>query len=110
MRSPGSAYTIYDDAGNSVKSEKTAPIAAGAGTTTVKGGPGRVVVAICTTAGTSSDNATIYDNAGAGSGTILGVIPGGGTVGTQYPIDLPAAIGITVVNVASGPAFTLGYS
>ena len=107
--SPKSAYSIYDDAGNSVKAEKTAAIAAGAGTTVVKAAPGRVVNALVTTAGTSTDNATVYDNT-AGSGTILAVILGGTAVGTQITIDMPAWTGITVVNVASGPAFTLGFS
>jgi hypothetical protein len=108
--SPKSAYSIYDDAGNSVKAERTAAIAAGAATTVVKGAPGRVINAVVTTAGTSTDNATIYDNT-AGSGTILAVIPGGTyTVGQNVSIDMPAQNGITVVNVASGPAFTLGYS
>ena len=107
--SPKSAYSIYDDAGNSVKAEKTAAIASAAATTVIKGAPGRVVNVLVTTAGTSTDNATIYDNT-AGSGTILGVVLGGTAVGTQITIDMPAANGITVVNVASGPAFTLGYS
>jgi len=109
--SPKSAYAIYDDAGNSVKAENRTAIAAGAATVIVKGAPGRLVNVVITTAGTSSDNATIYDNATAGSGTILAVIPGGTTLtGAQVQIDLPALNGITVVNVASGPAFTVGYS
>jgi hypothetical protein len=103
-------YAIYDDAGNSVKAELTKAIAAGAGTTVVKGASGRLVNAVITAAGTSSDNATIYDNT-AGSGAILAVIPGGTTLtGAQVAIDLPAANGITVVNVSGGPGFTLGYS
>jgi hypothetical protein len=108
-RIPVTAYAVYDDAGNSVKAERTAAIASAAATTVVKSAAGRVISATITTAGSSSDNATIYDNT-AGSGTILAVIAGGGTVGAQQAIDLPAAVGITVVNVASGPAFTLGYS
>lgn len=103
-------YTCnVDKNGNSTKAELTAAIASAAATTVVKNAPGRVVNATITTAGTSSDNATIYDNT-AGSGTILAVIAGGGTVGAQQAIDLPANVGITVVNVASGPAFTLGYN
>lgn len=104
---PSSAYSIYDAAGNSVKAEKTFAVAAGAGTYTVKNAPGRVVNAVVTTAGTASDNATITDGP---SGTILAVIPGGGSVGAQITIDMPAAVSIVVVNVASGPAFTLGYN
>lgn len=108
---PVSAYAIYDDAGNSVKAEQTAAIASAAATTIVKGAAGRLVNVVITTAGTSTDNATIYDNPSAGSGKILAVIPGGTTLtGASVPIDLPAANGITVVNVASGPAFTIGYN
>lgn len=107
--SPVSYISNVDGSGNSTKAEQTAAIAAGAGTTVVKGASGRVVNALVTTAGTSTDNATVYDNT-AGSGTILAVIPGGGTVGAQIAIDMPAANGITVVNVSGGPAFTLGYS
>jgi hypothetical protein len=111
MRSPVSAYTVYDDAGNSVKAELTKAIATGAATTVVKGGSGRLVNVVITTAGTSSDNLTIYDNASAGSGAILAVIPGGTTLtGAQVAIDLPCVNGITVVNVSGGPAVTIGYS
>ena len=111
MRSPVSAYTVYDDAGNSVKAELTKAIATGVATTVVKGGSGRLVNVVITSAGTSSDNLTIYDNASAGSGAILAVIPGGTTLtGAQVTIDLPAANGITVVNVSGGPAVTIGYS
>jgi hypothetical protein len=106
-RSPVSDYAIYDGAGNSVKAEKAAAIATGAATTTVKNGPGRVISALVTTAGTGGDNATITDGA---SGTVLAVILGSAAVGAQVTIDLPAANSIVVVNVASGPAFTLGYN
>lgn len=103
-------FTPYDDEGYPTNAVFTASIASSAATTVVKNAPGRVVRVVVTTAGTSTDNATIYDNASAGSGTILGVVAGGGTVGAVTAIDMPAVNGITVVNVASGPAFTLGYS
>lgn len=107
--SPVGYISNVDGSGNSIRAERTAAIATGAATTAVKGAPGRVVNAVVTTAGTSTNNATIYDNT-AGSGTILAVILGGTAVGTQITIDMPANTGITVVNVASGPAFTLGYN
>lgn len=110
-RAPVTAQETVDDAGFPVESTNTLAIATGAATTVVKGAPGRLVRFVITSAGTSADNATIYDNASAGSGTILAVIPGGTTLtGGSVNIDLPAANGITVVNVASGPAFTVGYS
>lgn len=105
-----SAITLWDDRGHGVLASGTSAIAAGAGTTVVKASPGRLIKAVITTAGTSTDNITIYDNASAGSGTVLGVIAGGGTVGTMVTFDLPALNGITAVNVASGPAVTIGFS
>lgn len=102
--------TEYDDLGFPSSAAFTKVVAAGAGTTIIKAAPGRLLKAVVTAAGTATDNITIYDNPSAGSGTILAVIPGGGTVGTIYTLDLPAAAGITAVNVASGPGVTLGYS
>lgn len=105
--SPVTAHFDVDAAGNSAVAEKSAAIATGAATTTVKNAPGRVVNALVTTAGTGGDNATVTDGP---SGTVLAVILGSAAVGTQVTIGMPAAVGITVVNVGSGPAFTLGYS
>jgi len=102
--------TPYDDNGFPAAAAFTTPIASGASTTTLKPSPGRLCRVVVTTAGTATDNITIYDNASAGSGKVLALIPGGGTVGTIYTLDLPAANGITAVNVASGPAVTIGWS
>ncbi len=102
--------TLYDDNGYPEAAAFTAPVAAGAGTTVIKESAGRLCRAVVTTAGTASDNAIIYDNPSAGSGTVLAVIPGGGEVGAIIVLDLPAENGVTAVNVASGPAFTVGYS
>lgn len=107
--SPVSYQATVDVLGNPKDPTNAANIAASAGTTVVKNAPGRVATVAVTTAGTSTDNATIYDNT-AGSGLILAVIAGGTAVGTLITLNVPAAIGITVVNVASGPAFTLAYS
>jgi hypothetical protein len=107
---PVTYQTSIDALGNPLNATNSAAIAAGASTTTIKAAPGRVIAATVTAAGTSTDNITIYDNASAGSGTILAVIAGGGTIGTRFVIDAPALNGITVVNVASGPAVTIGYS
>ena len=104
------AVTLYDDRGFSLLANGTAAIAASAGTTVVKAAPGRLVKAVVTAAGTSTDNITLYDNASAGSGTVLGIIAGGGTVGATVTFDLPALNGITAVNVASGPAVVIGFS
>lgn len=88
---------------------KTAVLAAGAGTVVVKASPGRLCKVVVTAAGTATDNITIYDNASAASGTVLAVIAGGGTVGTVYDLQMPAANGIFASNVASGPAVTISY-
>lgn len=103
-------FTPYDDEGFPINAIFTQAIAAGSSTTTLKSTPGRLCRAVVTAAGTSTDNITIYDNASAGSGLVLAVIPGGGTVGAVFAIDMPAQNGITVVNVASGPAVTIGWS
>ena len=102
-------WTEYDDAGYPVRAASNAAIAAAAGTTVVKNAPGRAVAALVTTAGTSTDNAIVYDGPAA-SGVILAVILGGTTVGTRIIIDAAAKTNITVVNVGSGPAFTLNYA
>lgn len=106
---PVTYQATIDALGNPVSPTNAVAIAAGASTTVVKATPGRVATVTLTTAGTSTDNATIYDNT-AGSGLILGVVAGGTAVGTILNLGVPAAIGITVVNVASGPAFTISYS
>ncbi len=80
-----------------------------AGSAVIKASAGRVCRALVTSAGTSTDNLTIYDNASAASGTILAIIPGGTAVGTVVDINMPAANGIYASNVASGPAVTLSY-
>lgn len=107
--SPVTYQATVDTLGNPVSPTNTAAIATGAATTVIKNAPGRVATITVTTAGTSTDNATIYDNT-AGSGTILAVVAGGTAVGTILNISLPAAIGITAVNVSGGPAFTLSFS
>lgn len=113
LKSKGNAQYVADNGTPilvSTAGSKTVAIAASAGTTVIKASAGRVCRAVVTTAGTSTDNITIYDNATTGSGTILGVIPGGGTVGATYDLQMPAASGITAVNVASGPAATISYA
>jgi len=101
-------WTEYDDLGWPIRAGLAAAIAASAGTTTVKNAAGRCIKIVVTAAGTSTDNATIYDGPAA-SGIILAIVPGGGTIGNVIAIDLPFATNLTVVNVTSGPAFTIGY-
>lgn len=87
----------------------TAAVPTGAANTVVKAAAGRLCRVLVTAAGTGAGSVLIYDNATTNSGTVIGVIPATVAVGTYYTFDLPAANGITVANVASGPALTVGY-
>jgi hypothetical protein len=87
----------------------TATVAAGAGNTVVSANGGRLCRVLVTTAGTGAGNVPIYDNATTNSGTIIGQIPATIAVNTYYTFDMPAANGITVANVANGPALTVSY-
>jgi NADPH-dependent curcumin reductase CurA len=82
-------------------------IASGASTTTLKKGPGRLCRIVITTAGTAAFN--IFDNT-AGSGSVLYVSPAATSVGQVIDVQLPAQIGITAVNIASGPAFAISFN
>jgi hypothetical protein len=91
----------------------TAVVPAGVATTVIKASPGKLCRAVITAAGTTGDT-PIYDNASAGSGTKIGVIPGTTTDATALPgrvftFDMPALLGITAVGPASSPAFTVSF-
>jgi len=107
---------FYRDAGYGVA---TAVVAAGAGTTVIKRGPGinglgiicRVII---TTAGTTG-NTTIYDSASAGSGIVLAVIPGttasaSAVIGYVISVDMPYANGLVAVGAANSPGFTVSFT
>jgi len=100
--------TEYDDNGFPAQAWETFPVTLG-GLQTVKAGPGRLVKVTVTTA-TASAAATIYDNASAGSGTELLVIPAAAPAGTVYDVQLPAANGITVSSSGATGGITVGYS
>jgi hypothetical protein len=84
----------------------SASIASGSNTTTLKSGAGRLCRVSITTAGTASFS--VFDNT-TGSGTALYVSAAATSVGQVIEIMMPAQIGITVVNQASGPAFTVSF-
>lgn len=84
----------------------TAAIASGVVTTTIKSGIGRLCRISITAAGTASF--TVFDSL-TGTGTALYVSPATNAVGTVIDIQMPAQIGITVVNQASGAAFTVSF-
>lgn len=99
--------TDYDDAGFPSTAASTTAITA-AGTTVLKAGPGRVVMVAVTAS--AAGVVTIYDNASAGSGTVLFATPASPTVGTVYSVNLPAANGITVVAASTPSSVTIGWS
>lgn len=72
-----------------------------AGVVVVKASQGRLCRVVVTTATTAAQNITFFDNASAGSGTIIGIVPGGTAAGTMFDFGLPAVSGITIGQNAS---------
>lgn len=99
--------TQYDDAGYPAQAYFTASYGT-AGTFTLKGTPGRLVMVTVTASSTGA--VTFYDNATTNSGTILLAVPASAAVGTVYAVSLPAANGITVILAASPSTVTVGWS
>ena len=87
----------------------TGRVPTGAGNTVIKAAPGRLARAVVTTAGTGTGQLLFYDNATTNSGTVIGAIPATIAVGTTYEFSMPAANGITAVNVLNGPVVTVSY-
>jgi hypothetical protein len=104
----------YDSTGallvNSPNGEFTASVPSGAANNVVSTEPGRLARVLVTTAGTGADNVLIYDNATTNSGVVIGIVPSTIAIGAYYIFDMPAAAGITVANVASGPVLTVSYA
>lgn len=101
--------TLVDANGYPVDGSKTAVVAAGAGTTVVKGSAGRLA-AVVVTGANSTGVLTFYDNATTNSGTVIAVVPSGATTGTRYPLDVPAVNGITAVGASGSAGVTVIYS
>jgi hypothetical protein len=87
----------------------TAAVASNAATA-VKASGGRLAKVLVTTTGTGSGNVPIYDNSSSATGTIIGLVPANAAAGSIYTFDMPAANGIYVGAVASGPAMTVSYA
>jgi hypothetical protein len=84
-------------------------IAAGKSTDTVLSAtPARLCRIIVTAAG--SANTQIFDNASAGSGTVIGIIPTAAAVGTVIDFSIPAMLGITVKGLATNHGFTVSFN
>jgi hypothetical protein len=86
----------------------SATIASGVGTVTLKKSPGRLCRIFITSSGTAG--ISVFDNASAASGTALFVSPTITTLGQIFDIQMPAQLGITVSNPASGPGATISFN
>jgi hypothetical protein len=82
-------------------------IPTGASTSTIKRGIGRLCRIVVTTAGTAAF--TVFDNTAA-SGNVLFASPATTSLGTVFDLSAPAQNGITIVNVASGPALAVSFN
>lgn len=101
------------------RAQLTGTVAAGAGTTVIATGPGTILQVVITTAGTAGTDTLIYDNATTNSGNVIGRIPGTCPVGAVFNFGSAASgpdnigsdysLGLTFVQIASGPAFTVYY-
>jgi hypothetical protein len=91
------------------KSTTTGQIAGAAGTTTLLVSAGRLGQVVVLSTGTGTGLVSIFDNATTASGNIVGVISATATAGTVITFDMPVAHGITVQNVASGPALAVAF-
>ena len=79
----------------------------------VKGSPGRLARAIVTTAlAGSGGNLSLYDSASGQPAVPLLTIPvAAGTVGAVFPLDMPAAAGISALGLQlTAGAVTVGYA
>lgn len=84
------------------------PIAANtAANTVIKSTPGRLCRVIVTTS--AANPMSIFDNASAASGTIIGQLPATPAVGAVYDFQTPAANGITVGGSATNPGVTITF-
>lgn len=87
----------------------TTAVAAGAATDSViKATAGLLARVLVTAAGTNA--MAIYDNASAGSGKIVGIIPANSQAGSVFEFHMPCANGITVLGNANNPAVTIAFA
>jgi len=87
--------------------ENTFPAAAFGGVQVVKNAPGILCSVLVTTS--LSAIVTIFDNASAGSGTVIGYIPATAVAGNIFVFNMPANLGITIGALANTGAVTVSY-
>lgn len=87
--------------------ETTVSVPANAADVVVKATPGRLVKVLVTTVG--ANPMQIFDNATAGTGTIVGCFAASAVVGTSAEFNMPCANGITIKGSATNPVVTVSY-
>lgn len=105
---PGQVQEMLSASGKYNAAVAAAAIAAGV--VILKAAPGRLCRVLVTIATTAAQPITIFDNASAGSGTVIGVIPGGSTAGQIFDFEMPANLGITIGTNASLAAGSITVS
>lgn len=103
----GGGLRIRDTAANVSSGGSTCTsVPTNAADVVVKASAGRLCRVLVTTTGVTP--LQIYDNATAGSGTIIGALPASPALGI-YDFQLPAANGITIKGSATNPAVTVSF-
>lgn len=80
-------------------------VAPNASDVVVKAPAGELTRVIVEVAGTAATN--IYDNASAGSGSLVGTIPASPVLGAVYTFNVPCLLGITVKGAANTSGLTV---
>lgn len=101
------AAALNGGAGGGANNNAAIPVQAGA--FVVKNSSGYLGGALVTAPGTTTAM-TLYDNASAASGTVVGIIPSGATAGQFFPFNMPVKNGITASGSATNPAVTVSFS
>jgi hypothetical protein len=108
---------VINDASSAVigaVQQATTNAAVAAGTTTaaqvLKGTPGYLSGVIITAADASGVDTLIYDHATLASGTVIGYIPGNAALGTYWPCNMPAELGITAGKLNHSLGLTVAFS
>lgn len=77
----------------------------------IKGSAGILGSVIVTKVGTGTGSVVFYDNASTNTGTIIGTTTTSALpLGTVYTFNMPAANGITLAQITSGPEMTISYA
>lgn len=105
------AHVLVDTNGTVIvpRGSATAAVAASKATVTVvKASAGRLCRVLVTVAGTAT-TVSVFDNASAASGTVIGLFPGNSAAGAVYEFEMPAANGVTVGGAATNPGMTISF-